>query len=205
MGFWRDQVVPRVVDRALAGPDVQEMRRRVCAGLQGDVVEVGFGSGLNVPHYPDPVTRVYAVDPSHVGARLARKRLTQSAVPVERAGLDGQRLDLPTESIDCALSTFSLCAIPDPSAALAELRRVLRTDGAFHFLEHGRAPDPRVARAQDLIQPVHGRLAAGCHITRDIAGLIGAAGFALEDLRTYYAKGPRPFTYVYEGIARKPA
>lgn len=203
MGFWREQVVPRVANRALATGEVQEMRQRVCAGLYGDVVEVGFGSGLNVPHYPPSVQRVYAVEPSEVAGRLARTRLEESAVPVERAGLDGQRLDLPAERFDCALSTFTLCTIPDPAAALAELLRVLEPDGAFHFLEHGRSPDPKVARAQDLLQPINGRLAGGCHITREIAGLIGAAGFVLEDMRTYYAKGPKFFAYIYEGVARK--
>jgi ubiquinone/menaquinone biosynthesis C-methylase UbiE len=196
--------LPRIQNRALATAEVQEMRQRVCAGLQGEVVEVGFGSGLNVPHYPGGVTRVYAVEPSEVAGRLAARRVMQSRVPVEPAGLDGQRLELRSDSVDCALSTFTLCTIPDAAVALSELRRVLITDGAFHFLEHGRAPDAKVARAQDLVQPVYGRIAGGCHLTRDIGALIASAGFVLEDLRAYYSKGPKPLAYVYEGVARKP-
>lgn len=205
MGLWSEQVVPRVANRTLATAEVQEMRTRICAGMQGEVLEVGFGSGLNVPHYPTRVTRVYAVEPSEVAGRLAHKRVAEAAVPVERAGLDGQRLDLPSESVDSALSTFTLCTIPDAPAALAEIHRVLRTDGAFHFLEHGRAPDAKVAAVQDWLQPLTGRIAGGCNITRDISSLIAHAGFVLEDLRTYYAKGPKSYGYMFEGVARKVA
>jgi len=119
-------------------------------------------------------------------------------------GLDGQRLDLPSEKFDCALSTFTLCTIPDPRAALSELLRVLQTDGAFHFLEHGRSPDPKVATWQNRLQPINGRIAGGCHLNRDIAALITAAGFVIEDLRNYYGKsGPKAFEYISAGVARK--
>lgn len=206
MGLWSEQVVPRIANRTLATAEVQGMRQRVCAGLCGEVVEVGFGSGLNVPHYPPEVTRVCAVEPSDVAGRLGAERVMQSAVPIERAGLDGQRLDLPREHFDCALSTFTLCTIPDVSAALAEILRVLKTDGALHFLEHGLSPDAKVARWQGRLQPFNGRIAAGCHLNRDIAGLITKSGLVIENMRTYYGKsGPKPFEYIYEGVARKAA
>ena len=205
MRCWTEQVVPRIANRTLAHPEVRQMRERVCARLHGDVVEIGFGSGLNVPHYPRAVTRVYAVEPSDVAQRLGRDRVSASDVPIEHAGLDGQRLDLPDERFDCGLSTFTLCTIPDVAAALGELRRVLKPGGTFHFVEHGRSPDAKVARWQDRLQPINGRLAGGCHITRDIESLIAGAGFVIDDLRQYYGtSGPKPFEYVYEGVARSP-
>ncbi len=204
MGFWCEQVLPRILNSTLSIPAVHRMRERVCAGLSGEVVEIGFGSGLNVPHYPPSVTRVYAVEPSAVATRLARRRVADSPVAVERAGLDGQRLDLPDESVDCALSTFTLCTVPDPRAAASELLRVLKPDGSFHFLEHGRAPDVRVARWQDRWQPLHRRLAGGCDITREPPALLAATGFVVEDLDSYYAElGPKVLGYIYEGVARK--
>lgn len=204
MGFWSEQVVPRVANRTLDTGEVREMRARVCAGLHGELVEVGFGSGLNVPHYPGEVQRVYAVDPSEVAGRLARRRVEQSPIPIQRAGLDGQRLDLPSAHVDTALTTFSLCTIPDAAAALAELLRVLKPGGLFHFLEHGRSPDARVARWQDRLQPANGRLAGGCRLTRDVPKLISHAGFVVDELCAYYAHGPKPFAYIFEGLARKP-
>lgn len=203
-GIWTEQVIPRVINRALSTAQVQDMRRRVCAGLHDEVVEIGFGSGLNIPHYPGSVTRVFAVEPSPVATRLAHKQIAQTDIPIEHAGLDGQRLSLPSEGADNALSTFTLCTVPDAGAALSELHRVLKPGGAFHFLEHGRSPDAKVAAVQDRLEPVVRRIAAGCHINRDIARLIAQAGFVIENLSTYYAAAPKFFGYVFEGVARKP-
>ncbi|WP_246456244.1 class I SAM-dependent methyltransferase [Nocardioides mesophilus] len=139
-GLWERHVLPRLVDRACRTPRVGRLRERVCAGLRDEVVEIGFGSGLNVAHYPPEVSRVLAVEPSDVAWRKALPRIDAARVDVRRSGLDGQRLDLPDDSADCALSTFTLCTIPDLPAALAELRRVLRPGGTLHFLEHGLAP-----------------------------------------------------------------
>ena len=146
MGFYGTAVLPRLINATAGVKALDPLRRRVCAGLAGDVVEIGFGSGLNVPFYPAAVTRVAAVEPSDLGWRLAGERLRSAAVPVERAGLDGQSLPLPDGSYDAALSTWTLCSIPDAAAALAELRRVLKPGGTLHFLEHGLAPDERVRR-----------------------------------------------------------
>src|SRR6185437_10211585 len=149
MGFYADQVVPRLVNKVMANKEFEPIRERVAAGLDGEVVEVGFGSGLNVPHYPPGVRRVRAVDPATLGRKLAAGRLAAAPVPVEFVGLDGQRLPLETDSVDHVLATWTLCSIPRPDLALAEIRRVLRPGGGFHFVEHGRHPDPRVARWQD--------------------------------------------------------
>lgn len=203
MGLWTDHVVPRIANRSLGTAEVRALRKRACAGLAGDVVEIGFGSGLNVPLYPPAVTRVEAVEPSDVGWGLGRERLAAATVPVSRAGLDGQSLPFADDSFDCALSTFTMCTIPDLAAALGELRRVLRPGGALHFVEHGRAPDAAVHRWQKRIEPVYSPLAGGCRLSRPIDELIAAAGFTLERLDAgYLPKDPKPFGYVYEGVAR---
>jgi ubiquinone/menaquinone biosynthesis C-methylase UbiE len=200
VGLWGDQVLPRVVDVALRSPSVSDARRRVCAGLSGEVLEIGFGSGLNAPHYPAAVTRVLAVEPSDVAWRLAGKRLGD--LPVARVGLDGQSLPLPDASADCALSTWTLCTIPDPVAALREVSRVLRPGGRLHFVEHGLSPEPGVARWQHRLQPLQHRLAGGCHLQRPVDRLLTRAGFRIERLENSYEAGtPKAYGYLYEGEA----
>lgn len=203
MGLWTDHVVPRIANKALGTAEVRRMRDRVCAGLSGDVVEIGFGSGLNIPHYPSAVTRVEAVEPSDVGWKLGEERLAAATVPVQRAGLDGQKLPFADDTFDCALSTFTMCTIPDLEAALAELRRVLRPGGTLHFLEHGKAPDAGVLRWQKRIEPLYSPMAGGCRLSRPIDELVSAAGFTIERIEAgYVPKDPKPFGYVYEGVAR---
>ena len=203
MGLWTDHVVPRIVDRSLDSAEVRAVRDRVCADLAGEVLELGPGSGLNQPHLPAAVLRVVAVEPSDVAWRLAGRRLATSTVPVTRVGLDGQALPLPDRSVDAALSTFTLCTIPDVRVALSEVRRVLRPGGALHFVEHGRSPDERVRRWQRRLEPVQRRVAGGCHLTRPVDQLLLDAGFALERLRRYDLPGqPRAFAHLYEGVAR---
>ena len=178
MALWREHVVPRLTDVMLGTGEVRGHRERVITGLQGEMVEIGFGSGLNVPLYPAEVQTVYAVDPSEVGRKLATRRLDASRVPIRFVGLDGQDLPLDDESVDAALSTFTLCTIPDVEAALRELHRVLRPGGAVHALEHGLAPDRRVAAWQHRLDGLQGRFAAGCHLVRDAPALLAAAGYA---------------------------
>jgi ubiquinone/menaquinone biosynthesis C-methylase UbiE len=201
VGWWTDHVVPRVVDVALGNAEVDRLRARTCAGLTGRVLEVGFGSGPNVAHYPPEVGSVSAVEPSDLAWRRAGPRLGAAAVDVRREGLDGQRLDLPDASHDSALSTFTLCTIPDVDAALAEIRRVLRPGGRLHLVEHGLAPDPGVVAWQRRLDPLQGRLCGGCHLDRDISGLVERAGFRFGAIDTFYAAGPRPFGYLYLGWA----
>jgi ubiquinone/menaquinone biosynthesis C-methylase UbiE len=205
MGLWSDRLLPRLTDRLLDVEAVRRARAEVCAGLTGDVVELGFGSGLNVPHYPPTLGGVWAIDPSEVGLRLACRRIRESPVRVVHAGFTAETLPFPDGRFDCALSTFTLCTVPDVAQALRELYRVLTPGGAFHFLEHGRAPDADVARWQDRLAPLNRAVAGGCHLTRDIGSLIRDAGLEIEDYATYYGEGPRPFAYRYEGLARRPA
>ena len=201
MGFYEDRVLPRVIDVLLGDSVTAKVRERVCADLAGDVLEVGFGSGRNVPFYPASVTRVRAVDPATAGRKLAAGRVEASPVPVEFVGLDGQDLPLEDESVDQVLVTWSLCTIPDPAAALGEMRRVLRPDGTLHFVEHGHSPDPKVAKWQDRITPIQRRLFGGCHLNRRIDDLVTGSGFRMKDLERYYAPGPKSFTHFYEGTA----
>jgi len=201
MGWYADRVLPRLVDRVMRGREFDPIRSRVVGGLSGQVLEIGFGSGLNVPHYPAGVTRVLAVDPAVLGRQLAAQRLAAGTVPVEFVGLDGAHIPLDDESVDQALSTWTLCTIPDVGRALSEVHRVLRPGGALHFVEHGRSPEAKVARRQDLFTPVQRRVAGGCHLNRPVAELIEAAGFEITRLERYYMPGPKAAAYLYEGVA----
>ena len=189
MGMYRDRVLPRIVSVACGMKSADPLRERVCEGLSGDVVEIGFGSGLNVPFYPAAVRRVAAVEPADLGWRLAEKRVAGSPVKVDRSGLDGQALPFEDGSFDCALSTWTLCTIPDVEAALAEVRRVLRPGGSLHFVEHGLAPDASVQGWQRRLEPIQKRVFGGCHLTRQIADLIERSGLTIKELDVFYEEG----------------
>jgi ubiquinone/menaquinone biosynthesis C-methylase UbiE len=195
VGFYAERVVPRIVNVACGVKAVEPLRRRVCEGLEGEVVEIGFGSGHNVPFYPAAVTGVTAIEPSDVGWRLAGERVRASNVPVRRAGLDGQSLPFEDGSFDAALSTWTLCTIPDADAALREVRRVLKPGGTLHFLEHGLAPeeDENVRRWQRRLEPMEKRLFGGCHLTRRTVDMLTTAGFTITALDVFYEKGAPKF------------
>lgn len=203
MGVYSTQVLPRILDVACNSKESHPQRRRLCEGLAGDVVEIGFGSGLNVPFYPPAVTQVTAVEPADVGWRLAGKRLRETRVPIHRAGLGAGSLPFPDDRFDAALSTWTMCTIPDIAAALRELRRVLKPEGTLHFVEHGLAPDEGVRRWQHRLEPVQKRLFGGCHLTRSIVDLLRNGGFAISELDVYYEQGtPKPLGANSLGVAR---
>ena len=201
MGFYEDQVLPRFIDVALGTKRLGHLRERVAAQLDGEVLEVGFGSGRNVPFYPSTVTRVRAVDPATVGRKLAAKRVAASSVPVEYVGLDGEDLPLDDGSVDHVLTTWTLCTIPDVSRALDEVSRVLRPGGSLHFLEHGRSSDAKVVKWQDRMTPLQRRLGGGCHLNRPIDRLITDSPLRISRLENYELPGPKSLGYMYEGVA----
>ena len=205
MGVYEERILPRMVELTCGGKDMARFRRRTVEGLSGTIVEVGFGSGLNAPVYPPEVTEVKAVEPSMLARERSARHTADTSARVEFVGLDGARLPLEDASCDGALSTFTLCTIPDVHAALAELHRVVRPGGRFHFLEHGRAPDESVRTWQRRLEPIQKRVAGGCHLTRDAEALVSEAGFEVVDLERRYVKGPKPFAYFTLGRAVRPA
>jgi ubiquinone/menaquinone biosynthesis C-methylase UbiE len=206
MGIYRDRVFPRLMNLTCDTAENRRIRADVCAPLVGDVVEIGFGSGLNLPHLPPAVTRLRAVDPMERGRDLAAERLAASDVVVDFIGLDGEALALDDDSVDSALSTWTLCTIPDPRAAVREIARVLRPGGTFHFAEHGRAPDAKVRKWQDRLNGLQQRFACGCNLNRQIDAIVQDAGMTVTSLDTFYANGvPKLFGWTYRGTARATA
>jgi len=203
VGVYSDQVLPRFIDKVMDNDDIRALRRQALAGISGVVVEIGFGSGLNVALYPPEVTKVYAIDPATVGRKLAAERISHATIPVEFIGLDGEDIPLADESVDNAASSFTLCTIPDEGRALREVHRVLKPGGRLYFVEHGLSPDANVTKWQHRIEPINRRIFGGCHLTRVHDDALLAAGFTIERLDKEYGRGPKPFVFHYIGTARK--
>jgi SAM-dependent methyltransferase len=201
MGFYEDRVLPHAIGVVCGAKPLRRLRDQTCAGLTGDVLEVGFGSGLNIDHYPADVRVVHAVEPADVGWNMAKKRVAASKIPIERSGLDGQSLPFEDARFDSALSTFTLCTIPDVNAALREIRRVLKPGGQLHFLEHGLAPDEKVQRLQRRWEPIQNRIAGGCSVSRPIVELIRDAGFTIGEVAVFYGQRPKFFSAFKLGTA----
>lgn len=202
MSFYERWVLPRLLDLAMRNREVTRFRRRLAPAARGATLEVGVGSGLNLPFYGTGVGRLYAVDPSAELLRMARKRGLAAAFPIEFLARSGEELPFEDASIDTVVFTFTLCTIPDPARALREARRVLKPSGELLFAEHGLAPDASVERWQRRLNPLWRRVAGGCNLDRRIDGLIRAAGFDFLALSAEYAKGPKTTSYVYSGRAR---
>lgn len=204
MGFYERHVLPRVLNVAMNTKAVAAERRRCLEHVTGAVLEVGFGTGLNLPHYPRGVTKVVGVDPSERSAALARTRIAASPFPVEIVGLSAETLPVADASFDSIVSTFTLCTIPDVANALLEMRRALRPGGRFFFVEHGRSADPRVQRWQERLNPIERTVCGGCNLNRPISQLIEHGGFTIEKLENGYMKGAPKFAgYLYRGVAKR--
>jgi SAM-dependent methyltransferase len=202
VAWYRDHVFPALLDGACATAPKQRIRAAVCAPLAGTVLEIGFGTGLNLEHLPPAVERLLIVDPMPRSRPKTAARLAASTVPVESVGLDGQSLDLAGASVDDVLSTWTLCSIPDAGAAVREVARVLRPGGRLHFAEHGRSPDAKVRGWQDRLNGVQRRLAAGCNMNRDIPAVIASGGMTVTSLTTFYVEDdPKLVGWTYQGTA----
>jgi ubiquinone/menaquinone biosynthesis C-methylase UbiE len=203
MSFYEQHVLPHLLNVFMNTKAVAAERKRCLEQVKGTVLEVGFGSGLNLPHYPRTITKVVGIDPSERSATLAKRRIAAAPFPVETIGLSAEKIPAAVGSFESVVSTFTLCTIPDVGNALSEMRRVLRPDGRLYFVEHGRADDPKVVRWQRRLDSMQQRLFGGCHLDRQIGMLIEDAGFEIEHLENAYLKGaPRFGGFLYRGVAR---
>jgi ubiquinone/menaquinone biosynthesis C-methylase UbiE len=202
MGLYSQYLLPRLTHFSMGQAQLAPYRRRVVAGARGRVLELGIGSGRNLPFYGHAVEEIIGVDPSREMLALAQPILSAFATKVTLLAQSAESLPLQDRSIDTVVVTWSLCSIPDPGAALREARRVLKPDGELRFVEHGLAPDPRVRTWQHRLTPVWSYCTGGCHLDRKMDNLIRAAGFEIGALATGYARGPRFAAYMYEGLAK---
>jgi len=202
MGLYQQHVVPRLVHLAMRQKQHEPFRQRVVGAAEGRVLEIGVGSGLNFAFYGAAVTSVIGLEPSPALLRMARARASSAQVPITLLDASAEAIPLDGDSIDTVVTTWTLCTIPNAPLALAEIRRVLRPGGALRFVEHGRAPEPGVARWQDRLDPLWRRIAGGCHLNRKMDDLILGNGFRIEALEHARLPGPRTHTFLYEGSAR---
>jgi len=203
MGLWEKSILPRLTDFGMRGKSFREERPKCVGRASGRVLEVGFGSGLNLPHYSDQVTELFALEPSELGRKLSADRVAKAPFPVSFVGLDGASIPLDEASVDSVTCTWTLCTIPDVESALREIRRVLVPGGEFHFMEHGASRIEKVRRFQDRWNPIQKRLFGGCHVNREIDRLVKAAGFESVEHEEYVLPGPRFIGSMYAGSARK--
>jgi ubiquinone/menaquinone biosynthesis C-methylase UbiE len=200
-----DWLFSRLLNLAMGNRELARYRRAVLETARGVVLEVGVGSGLNLPLYAGAVNRVIALDPSPALLGLARQRVQEAAIPVSLVRASAERMPFPEAVFDTLVMTWTLCSISDPRSALIEMRRVLKPDGRLLFVEHGLSPDAGVARWQRRLTPCWSRLSGGCHLDRKSDDLIREAGFRLDALDTGYMRGPKPWTFLYRGGAGRDA
>ena len=202
MSFYENVILPRLMNLMMANKYATEERKKTLAAVRGTVLEVGFGSGRNLPWYPPGVLRVVGVDPSRTSAKLARKRIAAAPFPVEYVAATGEEIAAPDHSFDCVVSTFTLCTIPDPARALRQMSRVLKPGGKLFFAEHGLSTDPKVQRWQHRLNRLQNLICGGCNMNRDIRGLIAQSGFAFDQVDQYYMKGgPKFVGFMTRGVA----
>jgi ubiquinone/menaquinone biosynthesis C-methylase UbiE len=204
MGFYRRTVFPWLNDRLNRDPEILRLRRETLAPARGRVLEIGFGTGSNLPHYPQTVTEVVGIEPSEGMTARAKAAVAQSRTPVEIIATNAESLPVDDRSVDTAVSTLTLCTVADPQRVLSEIRRVLRTDGVLIVLEHGLSADPKLARWQHRLNGIQKVVACGCNLDRDITALLKRSGFGRqEDIRQFFApKMPRTHGWITAGVVR---
>jgi ubiquinone/menaquinone biosynthesis C-methylase UbiE len=201
MGLYADLVFPRLMDWSMRA--LNDLRPGALARAHGDVLEVGFGTGLNLRYYPAEVKSLVALDPMAALRERVQERIAGAPFPVEQVALGaGGALPFPDARFDCVVTTWTICSIDEPLAALAEMRRVLRPGGRYLFIEHGRSDDPRIARWQDRLNPLQRVIGCGCNMNRPIDRLVRQAGFELDELDRFVHSGPRLLAEFYRGAAR---
>lgn len=201
MGFYVDRILPHCIDWVMSAERFSLLRKKYLEGVAGRVLEVGFGTGLNLPHYTQNVTHLIALDPSLLSRRLAAQRIQDAPFPIEFVELEGNRIALPDHSVDAVVSAWTVCTIPDPIFALQEIRRVLKPEGKYHFLEHGLSPERRIARLQNLWNPIQKMIGGGCHVNREIDQFVLAAGLRITEQENFYMDDPKLLAYMYRGVA----
>ena len=202
MGFYRKVVLPRLLDLAMRDSRLGGFRQQTIGAARGLVLEIGVGSGLNLPIYGAAADRVCGIEPSPELLARARERTAAARVPASLIRASAEQLPFADAAFDTLVMTWTLCSIPNPSAALIEMRRVLKPGGCLLFVEHGLSPEPRIIRWQHRLTPCWKHIGGGCHLDRKMDDLIRAAGFRLDALETGYMKGPKPWTFMYRGRAQ---
>jgi ubiquinone/menaquinone biosynthesis C-methylase UbiE len=202
MGFYQDHILPHVINLAMRNRDLVPYRERALSAAEGRVLEIGIGSGLNLPFYSPHVREILGLDPSPRLIDMARRAAGSSSAPVSLIEGSAEAIPLDDHSIDTVVTTWTLCSIPGAVRAANEMRRVLKPGGQLLFVEHGLAPEENVRKWQDRLTPIWKRIGGGCHLNRPIQSLIETAGFRITQIETGYAKGPKPMGFMYEGRAR---
>lgn len=203
MSFYERKILPYLLDLSLSDSNIAKLRREILAGVTGEVLEIGFGTGLNLPYYPEQIHQIATVDPNPGSSAIAQKRIAASPITVNHYILSGEKLPMSSCSFDSVVSTFTLCSIPDVEQALAEIHRVLKLGERFFFIEHGLSPEPNVQVWQNRLTPIQKRLAGGCHFNRNIRQLIENQFEQVTIEESYLENSPKVPAYLYKGIATK--
>lgn len=202
MNLYDRYLLPTLIDLLCGIKPVQRQRAKIVPLARGRVLEIGIGTGRNLPFYDKShLQQLYGLDPALQMHHKARQRMQAAGLQVEMLDLPAEKIPMPDASFDTVVSTFTLCTIPDAVTALREMRRVLKPGGRLLFCEHGTAPDASVRRWQDRLTPLWKPIAGGCHLNRDIPALLREAGFQIDEMEQLYLPGPRPLTYNYWGSA----